>query len=95
MNECQVGILGLQPSGGPGAPMRRAVLDDPENPASLTVGPLPHRLIHETVKGRLSTFGFAAAKEFGTVDVHGGQIGPGPQSLVFVLDFHRLIGLWR
>ena len=93
MNEPQVGILGLQPSGCPGAPMRRAVVDDPENSSSLAVGSLFHHLIHETVKGRLSTFGFAATEEFGTVDVEGGQIGPGPQSLVFVLDFHRLTGL--
>jgi len=93
MNECQVGILGPQPSGCPGAPMRRAVVDDPESPASLTVGPLSHHLMHETIKGRLSTFGFAATEEFGTVDVQGGQIGPGPESLVFVLNFHRLIGL--
>ena len=74
--------------------MRRAVVDDPENPVSLTVGPLSHHLIHETVKGRLSTFGFAATEEFGTVDVQSGQIGLGPQSLVFVLNFHRLIRLW-
>jgi hypothetical protein len=69
MNEHQVGILGLKPLGCPGTPMRRAVVDDPENSASLAVGPLSHHLIDETVKGRYSSFGFAAAEEFGPVDV--------------------------
>jgi hypothetical protein len=72
--------------------MRRAVADNPENPSSLAVGPLSHHLIDETVKGRYSIFDFAATEEFSPMDVQGGQIGPGPKPLVFVLDFHRLTG---
>jgi len=50
-------------------------------------------LIDQPVKGSDSILGFAAAEEFGTVDVQSGQIGPRSQALVFVLDFHRLTGL--
>ena len=73
--------------------MRRAVVDDPENPTSPAIGPLSHHLIDQTVKGRDSILGFAAAEKFGTVDVQSGQIGPRSQPLVFVLDFHGLTGL--
>src|SRR5207249_1623184 len=46
-----------------------------------------------TVKGRDSILGFAAAEEFGTVNVQSGQIGPRSQPFVFVLDLHGLTGL--
>ena len=93
MNEHQVGILRLKPADGGEPPMRRAVVDDPENSSSLAVGPLFHDLIHETVKGRDSGFAFAATEEFRAVDVQSGEIGPGSQPLIFVLDLHRPTGL--
>ena len=90
MNNHQVGIFGLQPSGCLGTAMRRAVVDDPENPTSPAIGPLSHHLIDQPVKGSDSILGFAAAEEFGTVYV---QTGPRAQPLVFVLDSPRLRGL--
>src|SRR5206468_11825768 len=51
------------------------------------------RSVDKTVKGRDSILGFAAAEEFGTVNVQSGQIGPRSQPFVFVLDLHGLTGL--
>jgi len=93
MNKHQIGIFGLQPSGCLGTAMGGAVVDDPENSTSPAIGRLSHHLIDQPVKGSDSILGFAAAEEFGTVDVQSGQIGPRSQALVFVLDFHRLTGL--
>ena len=93
MNKHQVGIFGLPPSGCLGTPMRRAVVADPENPTRPAIGPLSHHLVDKTVKGRDSILGFAAAEEFGTVNVQSGQIGPRSQPFVFVLDLHGLTGL--
>ena len=75
--------------------MRRTVVDDPENPSRPAIGMLLHDLIDQAIKGGDSGFGFAATEEFGLVDVQGGQLGPGSQPLVFMLDFHRLTGLCR
>ena len=95
VNEHQVGILALEPLDCPGTSMRRTVVDDPEDRACPTIGMLAHDLMDQAVKGCDSGFGFTAAEDFGLVDVQGGQIGPGSQPPVFVLDFHRLTRLGR
>lgn len=90
MNEHQVAILGLKPSDRLGTSMRRTIVNNPEDPSGLAVGTLAHHLTDETVKGGDAIFAFAATEESGTMDIQSGEIGPGPESLVFVLDFHRL-----
>ena len=95
LNEHQVRIVVPEPLDRPGTSMRRTVVDDPEDRSCPTIGMLAHDLMEQAVKGCDSGFGFTAAEDFGLVDVQGGQIGPGSQPPVFVLDFHRLTGLWR
>ena len=53
------------------------------------IGFLGHGLGDQSVKGINSTGTFAAAKELGAMHIHGRQIGPSSQPLVFVFDLHR------
>jgi len=87
VNEHQVGILALEPLDCPGTSMRRTVCRRSRKPFAPGDRMLLHDLIDQAIKGGNSGFGFAATEEFGLVDVQGGQIGPGSQPLVFMLDF--------
>jgi hypothetical protein len=82
LHEQQVRIVVLEPLDGAGTSMRRAVVDDPENRSRPAIGVLAHELIDKPGKGSDSGLGFAANKDFGRVDVQGGQIGPTSQLFV-------------
>ena len=56
--------------------MRGAVVDDPENAPSLTVGHLLHDLVDEAVEGGDARLGFTTAEQLGTMDIAGGEVGP-------------------
>src|SRR5688572_9169336 len=90
MHQDEVWPLGLETTDRPLAAMGRAIVDDPEHPAGRAVGLMAHDLIDQTVEGRDSGLGFAAAEQLGTMDIPGGEIGPGAGPLIFVLDPDRL-----
>src|SRR5215468_576108 len=68
-------------------------VDDREDSSCLAVGTAPHDLIHEAIKGGDAIPGFTTTEDLGAVDIQGGEISPGPQPLVFVLDSHGPTGL--
>jgi len=74
---------------GSDSTMRRAVVYDPEDATGVVVWRPGHHLFDEPVKGSDTILGFAAAEDAGTVDVQGGDIGPGAAAGVLVLDVHR------
>ena len=65
--------------------VRGAVVHDPEHPWGGSVGLLPHDLRDQAAEGPQPCLPFAAAKDPGISDIPGGQIGPGPAALIFVL----------
>jgi hypothetical protein len=94
VNKREITILVQESLGGLWTAMRRTVVDDPEDPASLAIGTALHDLIHQAIKRCDATVGFATTKNFSAVDIEGRQIGPGPKPLVFVFDSHGPAGLW-
>jgi hypothetical protein len=94
VNEPQIRILVQESLGCLWTSMRRTVIDDPEDPSRLAIGTTLHDLIHEAIKRRDATVGFATTKDLSAVDIEGRQIGPGPKPFVFVFDSHGPVGLW-
>ena len=72
--------------------MGGAVVDDPEDTPRLAVGRLLHDLVDEAVEGGDAGLGFAAAEQLGPMDIAGGEVGPGTEAFVFVLDLGGLAG---
>ena len=68
------------------APMSGAVVHDPEDTTSGFVGFLAHDLADEAIHRSNPVLDFAAAKDFGAMDVPSRQVGPGAFTKVFVLD---------
>src|ERR1700722_11327923 len=65
VNESQIAVLFQESLDGLGTSMRRAVVDDPEDPSGLAVGTTPHDLIHEAIEGGNATLGFAMTEDLG------------------------------
>ena len=95
MDEKKSGVPALEALNCRQATMRGAVIDDPEDAASVIVGRPGHDLINEPVKGGDSRTSFTAAEDFGTVDIKSSQVGPGSTSFVFVFNLHRRFRLRR
>jgi hypothetical protein len=89
MQKDQLWIRALQALHGPEAPVSRAVVHNPEDPASIIVRRSSHYLLDEAVKGLDAVLGLAAAKNPGMVDIQTGDVGPGPAPKVLVLYLHR------
>lgn len=91
----QVGIARLQAGYGFGTSMCAAVIDDPEDSPGALVGLLVHDLSKEPIKWRNAIFSFTTAKEFGTMDIEGGQVSPDPAPYIFTFHLHGRAGLSR
>jgi hypothetical protein len=70
-----------------------AVVDDPEDPSGLTVEALLHGLRDEAVEAGDAILSFTTADEPESMDVESGDVSPGSESPVFVLDSHGSPGL--
>src|SRR5919109_2070538 len=81
--------LGLQPRHGALAPMRGAVVRNPEDTPSRAIRFLPHDLRHQPVEGGDARLGFTAAEHPGAMHIPGGEIGPGTGPSVLMLDPQR------
>src|SRR6266699_3392149 len=90
----EVGVTTLQPLYTSLAPVRGAIVHNPEHPPGGAIGFLCHRLSNQSIEGSNTAGGLAPAKEFGTMYVHGGHIGPCAQALILVFYFHRPARLW-
>ncbi len=93
VNQNQMGVLGAESLDSLHTSMRRTIVDDPEDSPCVAVGTPSHDVGDEAVKGRDTVPAFAATEDSGTVDIQGGEVSPGPEPLVLVLDSHRQTGL--
>jgi len=66
--------LVLKAPDGLRAAMRGAIVHDPEDTVSRTVGFSTHHLGHQPIKGSDAVYGFATAEEFGVVNVPSSDI---------------------
>ena len=85
----QIRIPLLQTFHGARPTVRRAVVDDPEHAARVTIGRTRHDVLDQPVEGGDPGGGFAAAKESGVMHIQGGQVGPGAGALVLMFDLHH------
>ena len=60
--------------------MTGAVIDNPKDPLGVTVRSLVHDLFDQAVEGDNGAAGFATAIDLGSVNIPGGQIGPGSEA---------------
>src|SRR5574337_853816 len=74
------------------AAVRSAVISDPEDASRRTIRFLGHDLVEQSTKGFDSRGGFAPPEDLGTMNVPGGQIGPGAQALVLMFEAHGATG---
>jgi len=88
MNETQVGPLAFETLYGNLTAVRASAVDDPENPMGRSVGLGRHDLSDEAAKRLDAGGGFAAAEDFRSVNIPGGQIGESSASGVLVFDSH-------
>src|SRR5690242_18670250 len=95
MDENESRVFVLEASNRRQSTMGGTIVNDPEHTPSIIVGRPGHHLIDETIKRRNSRPPFAAAKYSGTVNVKGGQVGPGSASFVFVFYLHGRFRLRR
>lgn len=86
VDENSVGPLGAETINGFLSPVGGAVVHNPEDAMSRLVRLLAHDLSDEAVGGSDSIFRFAAAEEFGAMDIPSCQIGPGALAEILVLD---------
>jgi hypothetical protein len=93
MDENEVWELSPQSSRGGGSTVSGAVVDDPEDPSRLAVEALLHSLRDEAVEAGDTILSFTTAEETESVDVESGDVSPGSESPVFVLDSHGPPGL--
>lgn len=82
----------LESEDGGGAPVRTAIVNDPENAAGVVVGRASHDLFHQTIKGRDAGSCFAAAKDAGVMNIESGDVRPGAAAIILVFDEHGTIG---
>ncbi len=92
VHQYQGGMLLLQTDDRPLAPMRRAVVNDPEHPAGLVIGGLRHDLLHQAVKRFDARFRLATTEEFGTLNIECSEVGPRPTSFVLMFHLHGRSG---
>jgi len=86
VDENSVGPSGAEAINGFLSPVGGAVVHNPEDAMSRLVRLLAHDLSEEAVRWGNSIFRFAAAEEFGAMDVPSCQIGPGALAEILVLD---------
>ena len=89
MDQNATGINLLQALYGGGSAMRRAIVDDPEQPCAGTVRFLCQHLVDQSAKGFNPGRRFTAPYHIPPVYIPCGEILQGPTALVFVLDIGR------
>lgn len=94
MNQDKVGPLGTETISRSLAAVSRAVIHNPKNAVSKLVGFLVHDLADETIHWGNAGFGFAAAEDFGLMNIPGGKVGPGPLTKILVLYSRGAIRIW-
>lgn len=72
--------------------MTGAVVNDPKDPMGMAVGILTHDLLNQAVEGDNGAAGFTTAVDLGLVDIPGGQIGPGTEASILMLDLEGRVG---
>lgn len=75
--------------------MTGAVVNNPKDPMGMAVGILIHDLLDQAVEGDNGAAGFATAVDLGLVDIPGGQIGPGSEASILMLDLEGRVGPGR
>lgn len=95
MHKNQVGIARLQAGCRFGTSMCTAIIDDPEDSSGALIGWLAHHLSDKPIKWGNAIFSLTTAKEFGTMDIKGGQVSPDPAPYIFVFHLHGRAGLSR
>ena len=88
INKAREMALAFEAFYGTLAAVRASAVDDPEDPMGRSVGLGRHDLSDEAAKRLDAGFGFAAAEDFRSVDIPGGQIGESSASGVLVFDSH-------
>ena len=78
-----------------GAPMRGAVVHDPEDPASCVIRRLAHDLRDQSFEWGDAVLALTSAKHFGVMDIKGGEVRPRSTALVFMLNAHGRTGQAR
>jgi len=86
MHQDEVGILLLEPVGGVPAPMRGAIVDDPEDAARRAVRVLGHDLFHQTTEGGDAGLGLTSSPRKPALHVPGTQVLECPAAPVVALD---------
>ena len=93
VHQDESGILLLEALHGSQTAMGGSIVDDPEHASRIIVRRSSHDLFNEAVEGSNSTATFAAAKNFGAMNIESGQVSPRAAPFVFVFDFHGRFGL--
>jgi len=93
VNDNQVRVSALEPGNAALTTMGGAIVEDPKDALGAVIGCLGHHLFDESIKAGNAIAGLAAAEQFCTVHIDGGQVSPRPAAGVLVLDFHHRIRL--
>lgn len=95
VNDNQVGISALEPDNAALAPMGGAVVENPKDTLGAAIESLGHHLFDEPIKAGNAIASLAAAEQFCSMYIDGGQVCLRPAAAVLVLDFHHRIRLRR
>jgi hypothetical protein len=88
MNQLQARIAFLDPSHTGKPSMERTIVDNPEDPAGLSIRSLGHDPIDQLVKRSNPALSMAMAEKLGAMDMLGRQVSHGPTPFVLVFDLH-------
>ena len=88
VNHDRVAVGGGEPISRSLAPMRAAIVDDPEDAVRRAVGLGPHHLVDQAAEGQNAGGRFEASKELGSVDIPCCEVSQGAAALVLVLNAH-------
>src|SRR5712691_7834386 len=95
MHQNDIGIGALESFDRSSSTVRRAVIHNPKDSLSLTVGLLLHDLLDQTAKGFDPGGALTATKDFGSPNVPSRQIGQGTAALILKFHAHGLLRLRR
>jgi hypothetical protein len=90
VHQSEPALLGLQPCLRPAAPMRGAIVHDPEHPRGRASDRfLAHDLSHQAAERRDAPRALTPPEDLGRVHISGRAVGQGTTSGVLMLDPHR------
>lgn len=88
MDQLQARIALLEPSHTGKPSMGRTIVDDPEDPARLSIRSLGHDPVDQLVKRSNPALSLAMAEKLGAMNIHGRQVSNGSTPFVLVFDLH-------